>query len=448
MSIEHAIYDDRLDTVLRGDSSTPSGAAAQYRQLLDLIGNDVTQLAPASAAVALSRLHALRFALSAQHRLAAVAELGSRLRSPALLRYLCEDRPEIATQAVSSARLTDSQWAALIPDLPVRARGLLRHRRDIGPQATRLLAQLGVQDMALPAPPFARAEPQPAMPLAPAAEPLVATRAPDNEAEQTIRAVTTPLSGISAIVERIEAYRRARDHAMPSVTHPTAVRNALDRASRLTTIDFEANARGEVIWADGRAAPLMIGRMLRSSDDWSPTRADAITRNALMQRVHLQGGSVTLDGPDVIAGNWRCDATPLFDATTGHYTGHAGRLRRPAQPAQAAVVSVPEPDITPQNAGSSDELRQVLHELRTPINAVQGFAEIIRHQLFGPVARDYRDRAASIADDAGRLHSLFLDIDQLARDASADGDSSSAESHRRAADIIASFNAGSSQPAS
>src|SRR5690606_29092098 len=62
-----------------------------------------------------------------------------------------------------------------------------------------------------------------------------------------------------------------------------------------------------------------------------------------------------------------------------------------------------------------DRIRQVLHELRTPVNAIQGFAELIQQQMFGPTPNEYRALAAAVAVDAARLMAGFDEIDRLAR---------------------------------
>ena len=56
----------------------------------------------------------------------------------------------------------------------------------------------------------------------------------------------------------------------------------------------------------------------------------------------------------------------------------------------------------------------MLHELRTPVNAIQGFAEVIQQQLFGPTPHEYRALAAGIAGDAARILSAFEELDRLA----------------------------------
>ena len=65
--------------------------------------------------------------------------------------------------------------------------------------------------------------------------------------------------------------------------------------------------------------------------------------------------------------------------------------------------------------GSRQRLRQMLHELRTPVNAIQGFAEIIQQQLFGPTPHDYRALAATIAGDAARMLAGFEELERFAR---------------------------------
>jgi two-component system OmpR family sensor kinase len=67
------------------------------------------------------------------------------------------------------------------------------------------------------------------------------------------------------------------------------------------------------------------------------------------------------------------------------------------------------------SANSGDRMRQLLHELRTPVGAIQGFAELIQQQLYGPAPNEYRALAAAVAVDAARLLAGFDEIDRLAR---------------------------------
>jgi K+-sensing histidine kinase KdpD len=86
------------------------------------------------------------------------------------------------------------------------------------------------------------------------------------------------------------------------------------------------------------------------------------------------------------------------------FLGYAGRMRRPGVAAAAGLPDSP-----------ADRMRQLLHELRTPVGAIQGFAEIIQNQLFGPAPNAYRALAAAVGVDAARLLAGFDEIDRLAR---------------------------------
>jgi K+-sensing histidine kinase KdpD len=57
----------------------------------------------------------------------------------------------------------------------------------------------------------------------------------------------------------------------------------------------------------------------------------------------------------------------------------------------------------------------MLHELRTPVNAIQIGAEIIQQQLYGPTPHEYRALAATIAGDAARMLSAFEELERLAK---------------------------------
>jgi len=125
---------------------------------------------------------------------------------------------------------------------------------------------------------------------------------------------------------------------------------------------------------------------------------------SLARRLPLDGGHIEVSGPAEIAGEWRIDAIPVFTPEAGVFDGYRGRMRRPAPPLPSVAA-----------VGPADRLRQLLHELRTPVGAIQGFAELIQQQLFGPAPNEYRALAAAIAVDAARLLAGFDEIDRLAR---------------------------------
>ena len=63
----------------------------------------------------------------------------------------------------------------------------------------------------------------------------------------------------------------------------------------------------------------------------------------------------------------------------------------------------------------NDALREMIHEIKTPLNAIIGFAEIIDGQYFGPAHRRYRERAAEIVTNARSLLEAAEDLDFVAK---------------------------------
>ncbi|MEO5587386.1 MAG: histidine kinase dimerization/phospho-acceptor domain-containing protein, partial [Novosphingobium sp.] len=119
----------------------------------------------------------------------------------------------------------------------------------------------------------------------------------------------------------------------------------------------------------------------------------------------LRAIRLALSGAPAIAGQWQLDAAPWFDPAGGRLAGWRGRFRRPA----AATVKAPAAE-----AEEADRIRQLLHELRTPINAIQGYAEAMQQGLFGPIGHEYRAMSASIAADAARILGGFEELERLA----------------------------------
>jgi hypothetical protein len=61
-------------------------------------------------------------------------------------------------------------------------------------------------------------------------------------------------------------------------------------------------------------------------------------------------------------------------------------------------------------------MRQVLHELRTPVNAIQGYAEMVQQQWPDRAApHEYRALAAAIAGDGARILAGFDELDRLVK---------------------------------
>ena len=377
-------FDDRLATVLRMRADGAGLRRIQFRQLLDLLGTLPADARGLQVDAAYVRLSEAGGEISSAERIAMLRDPALRLRSPRLVAELSCSEPAVAETTLARAQLGRDEWLDLIPALPPQVRTALRQRRDLPDEVTTLLSRLGVLDRGLPP-----AEVKPA--------PAVAEAGNDDEPGPSDG------EGIGAIVRRIEAYRRAKaviEQAAPgdSPRLPLGEDHVLSVPADVRAADFASDAQLRIVWCDAGVAPMLVGMQLK--------RSDAIER-LLRQRQPIIGERLSLPGAPAIAGDWQIDAAPWFEPLTGRFIGYRGRLRRPA-PAASAPNS-PVLDSAP------DRIRQMLHELRTPVNAIQGFAEVIQQQLFGPTPHEYRALAASIAGDAARMLSAFEELERLAR---------------------------------
>lgn len=432
------LFDDRLATVLRLSATSEAGQRTQFRQLLDLMGNRAQPLHPHEGvreqsllAAAWLRMDALADAIPVAERARMIREQGWRLRSPELTAHFAEHEPEVAAAALARADLSSEQWTDLIPQLPIRARGFLRLRRDLPLDVEALLGRLGVHDRGLPAPVpqavvqptealIATGVPSPSNPPADSSRPPVHLRAvplaggapaareqrPNHQPDRA----ANERSEISALVERIAQFRRERSEATEDVdlSPRLPLGETAEPPRRLAlAFGFVADSSGRIEWASGEFAPTVIG--LRLIQPISPAESDgapglAVAR-AFARRQPVVQAPIALGGAPAIAGEWLVDAEPRF-STDGHFTGYLGRLRRPGPvsewPDEAAIRE-------------ADRIRQLLHELRTPVTAVQGYAEVIQQQLFGPAPHEYRALAAAIAADAAHILAGFEELDRLAR---------------------------------
>ena len=420
-------FDDRLATVLRQRGDSEAGVRTQFRQLLDILGNrkfgPKDERSQSLEAAAWLRMDALADRIPAEERAAMIREPGWRLRSADLTAHLADFEPEVASAALNRAQLSPEDWLALIPRLPIRARGFLRLRRDLPVDTDALLDRLGIYDRGLPSPtagPFPGiaathfADPRPVAPifkppLSDIPDPVEDPgEAPTPSAPTPPDPTETGRSEISALVERIAQFRRTRD--VEAADAELSPRLPLDEETqlperRVASFGFAADEAGRIEWADAEVAAMVIGTKLAAPHILGETANESAFERAFSRRQPIVHSPLALSGADAIAGDWIVDAQPRF-ADTGHFAGYVGRFRRPASSSL---------QVTDQAAREADRIRQLLHELRTPVTAVQGYAEVIQQQLFGPAPHEYRALAAAIAADAAHILAGFEELDRLAK---------------------------------
>lgn len=417
------IVDDRLETVLRTVAAGAAAARTQFRQLVDLLDRVPAGQWSVGHHIGLCRLHSLKDLLTDDERAKLLRAMG--LRSTLLVEHFAGEGPIVGLAAISAARLGEAEWLSLVPSLPVQARGFLRHRRDLGRAVEALLARLGIGDFALPMPPqwtaTVAADPLPAGDAPQAGDPVAAAPAAADPppAQESRDPRQSAQEGIGAILRRIEAFRRQRD-ARDNFADPAApalpFAESLDFPRlRICEVDVTLDAMGTVVAVAGALGPMLVGHRPFTGETDAPARCDDATLACARALLPISGGKLHLEGAPAVAGTWRLDAVPDF-SPTGHFNGYHARLRRP-QAAAGGVTPANDDDVhetSPQDS-SADRLRQLLHELRTPINAIQGFAELIQQQLFAPTPHQYRSLAASIAADAAQMLAAFEELDWLVR---------------------------------
>ncbi|PNU05126.1 HAMP domain-containing histidine kinase [Novosphingobium guangzhouense] len=444
-------FDDRLATVLRLPTSGDGLARIQFRQLVDILGRAPDVQEPSETVeAAFTRLEQLGRDIPAAERARLLRQPLQPITNPRLLSWLARAEPDVACAGIAAARLDDDAWLALIPRLPVRARGILRHRRDLSERVEVMLESLGVHDRGLPSGPSdpLPEDPLPDMPdgrfqrstgniavdqdmsedvlelLDMADNPPPPTSlsewararaAQQKDIQHKIAAdasATAREAGIGAIVRRIEEFRKAREGKGPLEVRSDSPRLPLgDTTSpapqRLAVaIDFTTNVEGRVDWADGPHAPSIVGLALIASGIACDGQAPDVAYT-MQHHLPLRAARIVVEGAPAVSGPWQVDAAARF--SHGRFAGYCGRLRRVAPPAEVAA--------SPPAArhAEADRMREVLHELRTPANAIQVAAEIIQQQLYGPAPHEYRALAAAIAGDCAHILAGFEELDRLVK---------------------------------
>lgn len=373
-------FDDRLETTLRQAGGDGMGLSAKWQQLVDISAQNSSDFDPAAVASGLQKVKQFMDMVPATVREQCVRALSGRLRSAPLLLLLSGDVPAVAAAAVSGARLSDHEWADIVPHMSTRARGFLRNCGDIGPMTQRALRSCSSADFVL----------------------ALGTA----EAETVVRA--PHVLQMRDIVDRIEKLRLEREQQGPSeMPAEASIEQVVSFAERIDEIRFETDEYGTIRWIEGAPAGAVVGVNIAEPAFDAGPGPDAYGAAAFRQKMPLENARMRLCGAPVIAGDWRINAAPFFEPASGRFKGYRGILRRPNL---AEVPHIPEGD-----THDADNIQQLIHELRTPLSAIIGFSEIIEQQLFGPVTEEYRTIAGNILHDARRLLSGFDDLSTAAK---------------------------------
>ena len=371
-------FDDRLATVLAQPVGSPRDRAIRWRQLVDLVARSGGKGDPARLAEAVADIRAQLPDVGEDVR-AATARAISGLPVPLpLLEVFAADRLAVAAPLLAAMALDAATFAAL--------------QAAASDEVKPFLETLVPAPAPLPEPPSA--EPQtPATPAAKDPEPAK----PPAKAE--------PVPSISEVVARIERLRSSRERSA------TAAGQGAPPASP-GLFRWECSPSGEIDWVEGAPRGALVGRSIATAD--VDEGVDDCVERAFGIRAPFRDCVLELGEEGPLAGQWVISGVPAFSPSDGRFIGYRGVARREepdehvlATPSAAHAAIIASPD--------HDSLREMIHEIKTPLNAIIGFAEIIDGQYFGPAHSRYRERAAEIVSNARSLLEAAEDLDFAAR---------------------------------
>lgn len=395
-------FDDSFETVLASDVDSGVAAQSAWRQIVDLVARGRAPFDDRAR----HRLESIRARVPRAIRVASVQALEAASPPAALIAFLAIDDVAVALPLLRGARLSDAAWIALLPELTPPARAVLRNRRDLTPAVARGLEAYGSTDMVLPAGNAGAS-------FSPVSEPSATTPVHKSRSfvslgsvaldmpvvAEAVRRAEATAEGpfdIAEVVARIDAYQREREQA-PAAPVPAS-------APRADSFRFETDRAGVIDWVDGINRSATIGLSL-AEPGGDHVGGDAVVAGALRRRASFRDSRLRVGGASDAAGDWLLSGIPAFDPTSGRFIGYRGTARRPRGHERADRSSG-----TP-----AESMRQLVHELRTPANAISGFAEMIESEILGPVPGIYRERATVIREQASLLIAAIDDLDLAAR---------------------------------
>lgn len=375
-------FDDRLQTVLNQPAEDRHDAAVRWRQLVDLVARAGANSGSPTVIDALEAIRNEAPRVDEPLRAAAARAVAALPLPLGLLEFFATDSLSVSAPVLAAATLDEYQWQVLHDTADDETR---RFIKTVHPE-------LGAE-------PYVEPSPKAALPQrfdsAVLAEPV---------------AYTPP--SLHEVVERIERRRRVR------AGQPAGQSGAQAVAEASALFRWECGPGGEIAWVEGAPRGALIGRSISRSNDGDGDNVDRDVVRAFAVRAPFRDASLTLVGSGSVAGEWKISGVPAFDAADGRFAGYRGvALREAEAPTGPGEGTQPIPDVLADPAS----LRELVHEIKTPLNAVIGFAEIIEGQYLGPADRAYRDRAGEIVRQARLLLTAIDDLDFVAKVHSASG---------------------------
>lgn len=356
-------FDDRLLTVLNQPAGDRHDLAVRWRQLVDLVARAGPNSASPAVEQALESIRTDAPHVDESLRAAAARAVAALPLPLRLLEYFASERLTVAAPVLAAATLEPAQWQAMLS--------------GADEETGRFIETLH--------PEVSSGEP------ADLTESLVTTAQPG--------AVSHPPS-LHEVVERIE--RRRQNRAAVKRTGSSQMHGAGSPA----LFRWECGPGGEIAWVDGAPRGAMIGRSIARAIDGD--RLDPEVVRAFTLRAPFRDAIFSLAGDGPVAGDWKISGVPAFEPADGRFAGYRGVALREQGEDSA-------PDESTALLSDPAALRELVHEIKTPLNAIIGFAEIIEGQYLGPADQRYRERAQEIVRQARLLVTAIDDLDFAAK---------------------------------
>ena len=351
----------------------------RWRQLVDLLSRPHDELDPALLDAALAMVQSGMRAVPKAVRAATARSIAGRTAEPRLIAIFAADKLEVAAPLLAAAPLNEQGWGIVLAGASDEVAAFVASLR--GDTAGKAVFQAPEEE-----PPAESGEPP---------------AAPDDG-----------VPSIGEMVARIERLKSKRESAEPPA-EPPAVEQAPaqpftpstpEPVSGANMFRWECDASGQIGWVDGAPRGALIGRSLPMEESAPRELVRAFT-----DRLPFDDTALTLPTP-ALEGEWRLSGIPAFSPTDGRFLGYRGIARR--EGTEPAEIAAP-PSVAAM--ADAEALRETIHEIKTPLNAIIGFAEIIDGQYLGPAHRNYRQRAAEIVAQARTLLAAIEDLDFAAR---------------------------------
>jgi hypothetical protein len=373
-------FDDRLLTVLNQPAGDRHDAAVRWRQLVDLVARAGPNSASPVVAEALESIRTEAPKVEESLRAAAARAVAALPLPLGLLECFAADRLAVSAPVLAAASLDAGQWRSLLAGADEETRRFAEtlHPELIGrepDEATEALVE--------------RSEPEPQVERRPARPTM-----------------PTPAAGagtsLSDVVARIERRRRSREQ----LAGPTA---AVAAPGAPALFRWECGPSGDIAWIDGAPRGALIGRSIAIARSQADDGVDEDVARAFALRAPFRDALLSLPGDGLASGEWKISGVPAFEPADGRFAGYRGVAMRDLPPPSA------QPSVASEILTDPDSLRELVHEIKTPLNAIIGFAEIIDGQYLGPADRRYRERAGDIVGQARLLLGAIDDLDFAAK---------------------------------